>query len=356
MAQSLARRRGFTLVELLVVIAIIAILIGLLLPAVQKVRESAARTQCQNNLKQIGLAIHGFHDVYRIFPRGTYDDINDSNSLRWAALPWGVYILPYLEQDSLFKQFNTNFNWNNPPAGPLGSTFNNPPNNNTPAGTANPSATPLKIYQCPSSPSQGEVYTDTWSNSASVGQNESSGPYVGASSWTVSATDYCAASGVPGHIWRAYLPAGTYIGNENGILNDNNVIVSMVQVADGTSNTWLVGECGGQPNFWITGPTIYDSPPNWTKGLGSISGGGWADETNGDKWILGNTPDGLNPGGGGPCFINCDNIVNFFSFHRVGANFLYADAHVAFLDQSLNPAITVLSIIYSDGLVMPALP
>jgi prepilin-type N-terminal cleavage/methylation domain-containing protein/prepilin-type processing-associated H-X9-DG protein len=348
MVRSLPRRRGFTLVELLVVIAIIAILIGLLLPAVQKVRESAFRTQCQNNMKQMGLAIHGFHDTYRIFPRGTYDDISDANGTL-AALPWGVYILPYLEQDSLFKMFNTNYNWNSPT---LVGTFNNPPNNNNPPGTPNPAATPLKVYQCPSSPSRGEVYTDTWSNNP-PGQSEATSPYSGFGSWTVSASDYCAASGVPHHIWSAYLPPGTNIGNENGILNDNNVIVSMVQVADGTSNTWLVGECGGQPNFWITGPLLYDTPPAWARGLGSTSGGGWADETNGDKWILGNTADGLNPGGGGPCFINCDNIVNFYSFHRVGANFLYADGHVSFLQQSLSPPIVILSIIYSDGLVIP---
>lgn len=353
MVRLVSRRQGFTLIELLVVIAIIAILIGLLLPAVQKVRDAAAKLQCSNNLKQMGLALQMYHEDHGFFPRGTYDDVNNGSG-QLAALPWGVYILPYLEQNNIYQMFDTSsFNWSNPTT--IAGTFNNPPNNNgavtTPGSYAsggNPACYSIKTYICPSSPGQGAVFTNTWDQNG-VGVNLSSGPYAGNASWSCSATDYIAASGVPGHFWRNYLPAGNY--TENGVLNDNNIQVNLVQISDGSSNTWIVGERGGAPNVYITGPTLYDTPP-YNKGFASISGGGWADESNGDLWIGGNSANGLNPGGGGPCVINCDNVTNFFAFHTGGANFLYCDGHVQFVTNSLNPGTAAQLIMYNDGLVL----
>jgi prepilin-type N-terminal cleavage/methylation domain-containing protein len=138
------RRTGFTLIELLVVIAIIGILIGLLLPAVQKVRESASRMQCQNNLKQIGLAVHNYNDANGVFPPSWLHTYN-ADGANWS---WMAMILPYIEQNNLYVEGNIPY-----------STFNQVPN---------AIATPIKIYVCPSDPkgTNGTDYFD-WAPYAS---------------------------------------------------------------------------------------------------------------------------------------------------------------------------------------------
>ncbi len=345
------RRPAFTLVELLVVIAIIAILIGLLLPAVQKVRESANRTQCQNNLKQMGLALISYNNDTGSFPWGANDDYHDNSGNCYSSEPWGVMILPYLEQPALYSRFGVSDQNVNPPG--TAGTFNNLPapyDITSSDPNKNPAATPLKVYICPSGQSNGNVYTDNWD-----GNGNAYGPYIGNASWTVAASDYIAISGVTGGFRGTYLPSAQ--GEQEGVLNDNYP-VSINKVQDGTTHTWLVGECSGAPNVWVAGPRLYAQPPYDPSSQNFYpSGNGWADETNGDQWLTGSDYDGGVAAGypttNGPCTINCVNIQGFFSFHRGGANFLFADGHVVFINENLDPKVAILLTTFQDGMMVP---
>jgi len=197
-----AVRAGFTLIELLVVIAIIAILIGLLLPAVQKVREAAARMKCSNNLKQIGLALHNYESTYQKFPKGCAPSDQDGSA--WGS-SWKVYILSGLEQDAILTK------WQHTSS----SGYTNANN----IGLVNKITIPP--YRCPSS-----TLPDF-------------SPYSNTSGFLEMFTGYTGISGA--HTDATISSGGNGTVSGSGILFPNSA-VKITEITDGTSNTMMVGE------------------------------------------------------------------------------------------------------------------
>jgi prepilin-type N-terminal cleavage/methylation domain-containing protein len=200
-------RRAFTLIELLVVIAILAVLIGLLLPAVQKVREAANRMKCSNNLKQLGLALHHFADAHD----GRFPPVKVSGPAPQVGVPWptthgmGVFLLPFIEQQALYDQYR----WDLGAADP---------------GNQGVSATHVKVFQCPSAePNRFH----TFGTFATYGGKGACG-------------DYAATEGV--------VPV---LANK-GVL-ELNVLTPITAITDGTSNTILLTEDAGRPRAWLAG-------------------------------------------------------------------------------------------------------
>ncbi len=214
-----SRRIAFTLIELLVVIAIIAVLVGLLLPAVQKVRESAARTECQNNLKNIGLAIHQYHDANKQLPPGGVTPGACCSTQSFGN--WAIYILPYIEQENLFRQND-----------------DTTPNEDTAAPTAAAKATfrtsRVKIYECPADLNSGKA------------EKPASGPGSGLQYMHGSYRAVTGRSDGSNFYDDPNLGTsnekGPYRGMLHHYLNKTEKRESLGAIPDGTSNTLMVGE------------------------------------------------------------------------------------------------------------------
>jgi prepilin-type N-terminal cleavage/methylation domain-containing protein len=314
-------RRGFTLIELLVVIAIIAVLIGLLLPAVQKVREAAARSKCQNNLKQIGLAAHNYHSSYQRLPPGYYGllprDVQVS-PMNWAVTSWtGLFLdlLPYIEQESLFRRFtNISFNpdgYANPPL----PSYDQTPGNWIAAQTKIPTLT------CPSD----DQYDAAQRPGARLCDQIEQYP-GGVTIWYWNGDDEI----VPGYPARnhgltSYVGvAGTgaapgsspFFKWEGVFTNRSKTTLPGVTASDGTSNTLMFGEHIGQrPELSTGSPNIYVW--GWI-GVGSFPtayGIPEADRVNGQNWW------------------------HFSSRHSGLVQFCYSDGSVRSLRKHVMPAV-----------------
>jgi prepilin-type N-terminal cleavage/methylation domain-containing protein/prepilin-type processing-associated H-X9-DG protein len=252
------RLRGFTLIELLVVIAIIAVLIGLLLPAVQKVREAANRTTCGNNLKQMGLALHNYHDTFKQFPPAKINSGSSSYGTKTSSFyprqPYKVFnhtgfvlLLPFIEQENLYKQYNFDY-----PS--CKSSWYDPKDARYPALTcadlarpdvgdanANVVGTLVPIYQCPSEGKPKPTVTDTVANDqcgayARTNARRSSYLFV-----TCNATDY-----TPSY---PYWENPRYVGPFG-----TNGAASLADIKDGTSNTLAIGESRQEHTSTSYGP------------------------------------------------------------------------------------------------------
>lgn len=296
MRSSHRRQRGFTLIELLVVIAIIAILIGLLLPAVQKVREAAARTQCINNLKQMGLALHNYHDANGVLPKGQAR--YTSAAPYEGAWSWQAFILPFMEQDNVYREAKTFasgggtnwYAWYNPMC-----------------------ATKVKMYNCPSDSRGGQIYP----GEPSIRDQALTG-YLGNS--------------------------GTTSTSNDGVLFQESK-VTLVGITDGTSNTIMVGERPPNSNLefgWAFAAYGYDGRGNADCVLTS-------NDLAVANYFITNygCPSGVTAAqkiglGTGLPTVGCDGS-HYWSFHTAGAQFLMGDGSCRLLSYGANNVLVPMT-------------
>jgi prepilin-type N-terminal cleavage/methylation domain-containing protein/prepilin-type processing-associated H-X9-DG protein len=284
-------RRAFTLIELLIVIAIIALLLGLLLPALQKVREAANRVKCHNNLKQLGLALYLYESNNGTFPPGQMIDPVDHG--------WGPFILWYIEQEALAKAYRWDVTNTDPANQPV-------------------VIVQLKVFQCPSAEPNRYFYGGPF---ALYGGKAACGDY--GPTWGVDATLVKLPADGPYFIrgWPNSIPD---LWVYRGVLVPNEM-TRIADITDGASNTLMLAEVAGRPQLWRAGSRISGQPP--------VPGGPWEAFFSGFV-VRGSTTDGTSSPG--PCAINCTNNREVYSFHAGGANVIFADGSVHFLRASIN--------------------
>jgi prepilin-type N-terminal cleavage/methylation domain-containing protein len=381
-----SRRKGFTLIELLVVIAIIAVLIALLLPAVQAAREAARRTQCRNNLKQIGLALHNYHETAKQLPMALSVVYNNCSccicgcgiGTGWSnghggSCPkcvflgpgvndynlhvWPEYLLPYLEASNVYRKICFNAPNFSPiclvgkiPCGQSYTFKNSGCPCIDPCAASRPMAAVIPAYVCPSAPRTLNPFVEKnqcWECS------DGAFPCLGNFTRLYGALDYTGWCRMAGGLWCYYKYAkgqpnmckcNTYKAGRQAVFADAYVGLSFDQVTDGLSTTIYCTEVAGKPDFWTRAgkqplPTsINHYNPN--------PGGAWASEHVADQDMRGSDFTGLTSGNcnspvtcAAPiCFFNCSNEKSssgVFSFHPGSGGVLMLDGSAHMISENI---------------------
>ena len=379
------RQRGFTLTEVLITAAISAVLIAVLLPAIQQTRETARKSQCQNNLKQLGLAMGNYEFQFAAFPPGQGLSCNNyPTGDCQTTMNWCISLLPYLDRQDVYQRYNQN------------ASFTDPQN-----AMAIASAIPALI--CPSTPRSANVTSMNMtalaiSNVANSDPHEVSGnfiPYGLPASATGGATDYVISSGVKASLMKLMFGSDSPVIAKltvEGVVRDNwgfgrpsewmaltNVgyssggVTTVKSIADGTSNTTMLFELAGRNAVYHAGFKSLASHPSQAPMFDPLEienqlafgGGMWADPANGDYFIAGR----VNPDGSGqhcgPHLINKSNMRSSaagggsyyygygcgpYGFHRGGAHVLMCDGSVRMFSENMDGVALCAVVGAQDGL------
>jgi len=330
MAEQRCRNRGFTALELIVVAVVVCLLVSLLLPAVQSAREAARSRQCQNNLRQIGLAFQQYEGNFGVFPAAYYlvhrlgplsrfccdGPADDGNVHLYTEM-----LLPYLDRADLYQRIDF--------SSPYFSPFEWPDVGKYSAPNQAVMSTPISVFRCPSTARKATVYTTT---DSTLGVDIT---------WTSGSMDYSPSAGIWGNTTDDASDEPHPSGWMDGILSDNHRALKTDDVSDGVSNVMLMYELAGRNDLYRVGKLVQTN---------ATIGGGWADFNNAENWITGTKFDGTGGSDSGACLVNCTNEsgAGMYSFHNNMVHILMADSSVRNLSQNVQNSL-IVKLVSIDG-------